>query len=191
MDINKYKELRQMIVEALKRDLIGPDHNEQDILNEPPTQSYLTGILHPLDKEEIEDGEELSDPIINEEEANDNDNSIVVEVVEKNIQGRSKKLKKQSTMGIRFYTKQDDANFNVLIRWGKYEKKEEIREGRKKLLYVRNTDKQEISFSYSMLDNGKKEFLVTQNLNLVIICREVKNTNNLLFSVFLKNTSVN
>lgn len=192
MDINKYKELRQMIVEALKRDLIGPDHNEQDILNEPPTQSYLTGILHPLDKEEIEeDGEELSDPIINEEEANDNDNSIVDEVVEKNIQGRSKKLKKQSTMGIRFYTEQDDANFNVLIRWGKYEKKEEIREGRKKLLYVRNTDKQEISFSYSMLDNGKKEFLVTQNLNLVIICRKVKNTKNLLFSVFLKNTSVN
>jgi hypothetical protein len=193
MEASKYRELRQMIVEALKRDLIGPDHNEQDILNEPPTQAYLTGILHPLDKEEVEeDWEELSDSAVNEEEINKNDNSIADEVVERNIQGRSKKLKKQSTMGIRFYTKREEADFNVLIRWGKYKKKEDInQDGRKKVLYVRDTKEEKIHFNYSVLENGKKEFLVAEHLKLVIICRNIKDTNNLLFSVFLRNTSTN
>ncbi|MBB3907326.1 DISARM system helicase DrmA [Anoxybacteroides rupiense] len=191
MEVHKYKELRKMMIEALKRDLIGPDHNEQDILAESPTQAYLTGILHPLDKEGVEeDWEELSDSAINEEEVNKNDNSMADEVVEKNIQNRSKKLKKQSTMGIRFYTEKEDANFNVLIRWGEYEKKEEInQEGRKRVLYVRTSKEETIHFDYSMLYNGKKEFLVHQHLQLVVICRNLKNTNSLLFSVFLKNTS--
>lgn len=193
MEASKYRELRQMIVEALKRDLIGPDHNAQDILNEPPTQAYLTGILHPLDKEEVEeDWEELLGSAVNEEEINKNDNSIADEVVERNIQGRSKKLKKQSTMGIRFYTKREEADFNVLIRWGKYQKKEEInQDGRKKVLYVRDAKEEKIPFNYSMLENGKKEFLVAEHLKLVIICRSIKNTNNLLFSVFLRNISTN
>lgn len=193
MEASKYRELRQMIVEALKRDLIGPDHNEQDILNEPPTQAYLTGILHPLDKEEVEeDWEELLGSAVNEEEINKNDNSIADEVVERNIQGRSKKLKKQSTMGIRFYTKREETDFNVLIRWGKYQKKEEInQDGRKKVLYVRDAKEEKIPFNYSMLENGKKEFLVAEHLKLVIICRNIKNTNNLLFSVFLRNISTN
>lgn len=193
MEANKYREFRKMMVEALKRDLIGPDHTEQDVLNEPPTQAYLTGILHPLDKEEIEeDWEELSGSAINEEEINQNDNSMADEAVEKNIQNRSKKLKKQSTMGIRFYTKREDADFNVLIRWGKYKKKEEInQDGRKKVLYVRDPKEKKIPFNYSMLENGKKEFLVVEHLKLVIICRNIKNTNNLLFSVFLRNTSTN
>lgn len=193
MEVSRYRELRQMMLEVLKRDLIGPGHYEQDILNEPPTQAYLTGILHPMDKEEIEeDWEELSDSAIaeNVEEINQNDHSIVDEVVERNIQGSSKKLKKQSTMGIRFYTTREESDFDVLIRWGKYRKIEKIdKDGYKKVLYVRDSKEKKISFNISMLEKSKKEFFLAENLKLLIICRKIKNTNNLLFSVFLRNLS--
>ncbi|WP_016837703.1 DISARM system helicase DrmA [Ureibacillus thermosphaericus] len=193
MEASKYKELRQMMVEALKRELIGPDHNEEDIINEPPTQAYLTGILYPSDKEDVEeDWEELSASAVADEEIDKNDKSMADDVVEKSIKGRSKKLKKQSTMGIRFYTSQTDADFNILIRWGKYEKTEEInKEGKKKVKYIRKSNREEIIFRYSMLDNGTKEFEVAEHLKLVVICRSIKNTDNLLFSVFLRNTSTN
>lgn len=191
MDFAKYAEVRNMMLKELKRDLVGPDHNEPDIINEPPTQAYLTGILHPMDTEEVEeDWEELSDTATFEEEVND-ESSIADEDIERNIQGYSKKLKKQSTMGIRFYTEKEEAEFNVLIRWGEYHRKEEIsKEGYKKVFYVRESKKKEVTFNNPMLEKGKKEYTVADNLQLIIIWRNIKGSNNLLFSVFLRNTSI-
>ena len=48
-------EIRQEIIEALRKDLIGPRGEADEILDENPELSYLSGTLHTVDKDsEIE-----------------------------------------------------------------------------------------------------------------------------------------
>lgn len=63
MDRHKYSEVRDIFVKELKRDLIGPEYNDEDILTEDPSQAYLTGMLCPVDSE-VEETEELDEPYL-------------------------------------------------------------------------------------------------------------------------------
>ena len=46
--------VRQKILEAVRRDLIGPSSDSEE-LNEVPTSSYITGLLYPADTAVTED----------------------------------------------------------------------------------------------------------------------------------------
>ena len=50
----KYAIVRQKILEAVHKDLIGPA-SECEELNEVPTSSYITGLLYPADTAVTED----------------------------------------------------------------------------------------------------------------------------------------
>ena len=52
-DRQKYAEVRQQLIDAIKVDLIGPE-SENEILEEPPTFAYLIGMLYPRGVETFE-----------------------------------------------------------------------------------------------------------------------------------------
>ena len=55
-DIKDFKHaiVRQKILDAVRKDLIGPT-SDCEQLNEVPTSSYITGLLYPADTDVTED----------------------------------------------------------------------------------------------------------------------------------------
>ena len=69
-DSNKYSEVRQKIVDAIRMDLIGP-REQEEILFESPRYAYLVGMLD-IHKEEFDgSGEQEVDTDMAYEDGND------------------------------------------------------------------------------------------------------------------------
>lgn len=121
-DIKDFKHaiVRQKILEAVKKDLIGPS-SECEELGEVPTSSYITGVLYPADTAVTEDenyfdveftekkfdadGETMEAGIFEDEEPEDR------------IKGG---FQKPSSIGVSFYVADDVPKINAYINWGKY-----------------------------------------------------------------------
>lgn len=191
MSREKYKEVRGIVLNELKRDLIGPDYDIQDVLTEPPTQSYLTGVLYPLEtaielEEELEDAFHMGEENLKTEEKGDynpteDDN-------EKGID-RSKIFKQQNSIGLKFYIKDTVKEINVKCSWGRYKKdKKFIKEIEKEVpIWVR-----EVSTLIKKIDinNYKNPIEISTGVYLILKKMYVKETNNLLVSLFLVNRNI-
>ena len=121
-DIKDFKHaiVRQKILDAVRKDLIGPT-SDCEQLNEVPTSSYITGLLYPADTDVTEDenyndvefteknfdadGETLEAGIFEEEEPEDR------------VKGG---FQKPSSIGVSFYVSDDVQKVNAYINWGKY-----------------------------------------------------------------------
>lgn len=121
-DIKDFKHaiVRQKILDAVRKDLIGPA-SDCEQLNEVPTSSYITGLLYPADTDVTEDenynevefteknfdadGETLEAGIFEEEEPEDR------------VKGG---FQKPSSIGVSFYVSDDVQKVNAYINWGKY-----------------------------------------------------------------------
>ena len=108
-DIKDFKHaiVRQKILDAVRKDLIGPT-SDCEQLNEVPTSSYITGLLYPADTDVTEDenyndvefteknfdadGETLEAGIFEEEEPEDR------------VKGG---FQKPSSIGVSFYVSDD------------------------------------------------------------------------------------
>lgn len=120
---NVYKKhaiVRQKILDAVRKDLIGPT-SDCEQLNEVPTSSYITGLLYPADTDVTEDenyndvefteknfdadGETLEAGIFEEEEPEDR------------VKGG---FQKPSSIGVSFYVSDNVQKVNAYINWGKY-----------------------------------------------------------------------
>jgi hypothetical protein len=185
MSRETYKLVRQIVLNDLKRDLIGPEHSVEDVISEPPSQAYLTGILYPLESEV-----ELEEPIT------DGLDSIGGDLIEESseeqvIETRNKKFKQQSSMGIRFYIKDTTDSLTVKYAWGKYAKSKRYDEEKDKdvAIWVRFSESGEKTIDLKKIEI-KSEFEIAENIFLVINKRQVKNTDNFLLSVFLSNRTV-
>ena len=106
-------ELRQMLIEALRIDLIGPRNGAHEILEENPELSYLTGVLYTTKSRnniEFDDQEDI-----------DLDSGEADSLGEENNEDKYvAKYKQQSSCGISFYLPQNINSFNILIEWGDY-----------------------------------------------------------------------
>lgn len=190
MTSEKYKEVRKIVLNELKRDLIGPDYDLPDILTEPPTQSYLTGILYPLesaiekDEEELEDAFHMAEDNLKSNEKGDynptEDNQ------EKGID-KNKAFKQQNSIGMKFYVKDSVREINVKCSWGKYSKDKKFIEEKEIPIWVRK-----VSTSRHKIDitNYKEPVEVSSGVFLILKKMYVKGTNNLLVSLFLVNRNI-
>lgn len=120
-DIKDFKHaiVRQKILDAVRKDLIGPT-SDCEQLNEVPTSSYITGLLYPADTDVTEDenyndvefteknfdadGETLEAGIFEEEEPEDR------------VKGG---FQKPSSIGVSFYVSDDVQKVNAYINWGR------------------------------------------------------------------------
>ena len=121
-DRQKYAEVRQQLIDAIKVDLIGPE-SENEILEEPPTFAYLIGMLYPRGVETFE-----KETNINEQLYNDGESDEIVESSDdedNDSDPTPSKFTKQSSIGLSFYVYDKSTNLKVTCKWATYEKTEE------------------------------------------------------------------
>ncbi|GHV63950.1 helicase [Spirochaetia bacterium] len=148
-------EIRQKLIEALRTDLIGPRKGVDEVLEENPELSYLTGTLHTADgtdEIEFDDQEDI------ELESGDSDSLGE----EDNEDKYSAKFKQQSSLGISFYLPESIHSFNVHLEWGDYivdKKEEEDKNGKQKSrrVYTRLHREYEIEAAFG-LDEKTNEY---------------------------------
>ena len=147
-------EIRQEIIEALRKDLIGPRGEVDEILDENPELSYLSGTLHSVDKDseiEFDNQEDISLDSADADALGDEDNEDKY----------SNKYKQQSSLGISFYLKEDVSVISLNLKWGDYfadKKTIEDKEGKEKSVKVYQRFQREIFFDIQFDKNKSKEY---------------------------------
>ncbi len=197
----KHAIVRQKILEAVRKDLIGPS-SECEELNEVPTSSYITGLLYPADTDVTEDenyfdveftkkkfdadGEAMEAGIFEDEEPEDR------------IKGG---FQKPSSVGVSFYVVNAVSKINVYINWGKYhaeqiqgevvdgtlEEDAENKKKKKHTVYVREQMHDVVEID---LNNGKRSEQITLDSNSKIYIYVMKmqlDNGHKMVSVYLHN----
>lgn len=121
-DIKDFKHaiVRQKILEAVRKDLIGPSSVDEE-LNEVPTSSYITGLLYPADTAVTED-ENYFDVEFTEKKFDADGESMEAGIFEEEEPEDRVKggFQKPSSIGVSFYVADDVQKINAYINWGKY-----------------------------------------------------------------------
>ena len=123
-DRYKTARARQIIIDALKKDLMGPDSEEETLKEDPSHNYYIIGTLSPktatdrkddfTQEQELEadtaygDGEDFT--------AGEDDDNEPVSVTH---------FEKPSSIGISFYVASSTASIEVDVSWGDYYKTKE------------------------------------------------------------------
>lgn len=112
----KFAEVRQEVIEMLKKDLLGPS-SENEILNQNPRFEYIVGMLAPQTSENDSNEQEVDGDASFEGDADytageDDDNEPVF----------TNRFKTPSSIGISFYLESSTKSFNVDVTWGDYTK---------------------------------------------------------------------
>jgi hypothetical protein len=194
MDRQVYSEVRGIIVSELKRDLVGPEYEEEDILTESPSQAYLTGILYPMDSE-MEEQEELAEPYFSiVEEANSENVETNEEMDNDKINITKVSHKRQNSLGLKAYIGKEIKKIKVIVKWGEYTKEKKVDEktGKERPIWIRKVIEHEIVIplrsDFYEIELTKKGGL--ENIHLVSNKVNIKGTTNNLFSIFVVNRNV-
>lgn len=159
----KYSEVRQMIIDMLRMDLLGPAE-EKEILTENPRHAYVVGMLAPqteLDGDGVtEDEQEVDADMAIEDDADytageDDDNEPIT----------SSHFKIPSSMGISFYIETKTPSINVDVSWGDYTKTTEKilnKDGKEvsAAKYTRHPMKETVKVVFSEFDKSKEYQLI-------------------------------
>jgi len=202
-DIKDYKHaiVRQKILDAVRQDLIGPGSPEE-VLNEIPTSSYITGLLYPADSAVTED-ENYFDVEFTEKKFDSEGESMEASIFEEEepedrIKGG---FQKPSSIGVSFYIKNDVSSINAYIKWGRYyaeqvqgeivdESLEEDAENKKKkkhTVYRREAMEDVVEIDLSSIGRSKQLFLES-NSNVYVYIMQMKLDNGYkMVSVYLHN----
>ena len=122
VDIKDFKHaiVRQKILDAVRKDLIGPSYGCEQ-LNEIPTNSYITGLLYPADTDVTEDENYYDVEFIEKNFDADGETFEAGIFEEEEPEDRVKgSFQKPSSIGVSFYISDDVQKVNAYINWGKY-----------------------------------------------------------------------
>ncbi|MCM1288022.1 MAG: DISARM system helicase DrmA [Clostridium sp.] len=202
-DIKDFKHaiVRQKILEAVKKDLIGPS-SECEELNEVPTSSYITGLLYPADTAVTED-ENYFDVEFTEKKFDADWEVMEAGIfVDEEPEDRIKSgFQKSSSVGVSFYVDDDVSKINAYINWGKYhaeqiqsevvdgtlEEDTENKKKKKHTVYVREQMHDVVEID---LNNGKRseQIILASNSNIYIYAMKMQLNNGYkMVSVYLHN----
>lgn len=186
-----YSEVRSIFVNELKRDLIGPEYKDVDILRESPSQAYLTGILYPLESE-FEGEEEFSEPHLSFSE--NTDIEIVNEIENDKVNINKTSKKKQNSLGLKVYVGNEIKKIRATIRWGEYTKDKEIDEKTKKerQIWIRNVVEHtiEVPLDLEFYNTALPKKGIFDNIYLFSKKINIKDTKYSLLSIFLVNKNI-
>lgn len=118
MNIEKYEEARNTIVEILRKELIGPISEEEIIEGNRPDESYCLGILYPQGQLNSEDEDMIVlqlNPDVNKETRD-----IDLEHEEDGV--KIQNVEKQSSMGISFNVNTEQKELNLILKYAQYNK---------------------------------------------------------------------
>lgn len=116
----RFAAAREIILNAIRMDLLGPQC-EDEVLDESPTISYITGMLYPADTSMSEDEEFDEQNFTADEFHSENETSQGVEEDEPDDKPKGG-FKKPASFGISCYVDASVHNLCVSINWGSYAK---------------------------------------------------------------------
>ena len=115
-------EVRQKIIEALRKDLVGP-LEENEVLDESPMFEYLTGMLYP---QVLADCLELDQELDEDVDRSQQDSNYTPQPDEDdNEPMTATRFSQQSTIGMSFYLRRETKKIKVVVSWGDYVKSTE------------------------------------------------------------------
>lgn len=121
----KFAQVRQMVLDAVRTDLIGPIEGPEEVLEkDSPTQTYITGILYPADSAVTED-ENYNDIEFTNADIDADGQNVESSMVEdeKSEDGVKKGFLQPASIGVSFYIKSNVTKLNACVRYGKYTQK--------------------------------------------------------------------
>lgn len=197
----KHAIVRQKILDAVRRDLIGPSSAHEE-LNEVPTSSYITGLLYPANTAVTED-ENYFDVEFTEKKFDADGETMEAGIFEEEEPEERFKggFQKPSSVGISFYVADDVPKVNAYINWGKYhaeqvqgeiidgtlEEDDENKKKKKHTVYIRE-DMQDVVVID--LSDGKRsrKIQLESNSNIYIYVMKMQLDNGYkMVSVYLHN----
>ena len=202
-DIKDFKHaiVRQKILDAVRKDLIGPA-SDCEQLNEVPTSSYITGLLYPADTDVTED-ENYNDVEFTEKNFDADGETLEVGIFEEEEPEDRVKggFQKPSSIGVSFYVSDDVQKVNAYINWGKYyaeqvqgevidETLEEDAENKKKkkhTIYIREQMNDVVEIDFNEMGRSK-QIPLESNGNIYIYVMKMQLDNGYkMVSVYLHN----
>ncbi len=114
----KYAQVRQMIIDAMKVDLMGPE-SENEVLDENPRHAYIIGLLAP----QTEAGSDTADDNDQELEADvdhEDDNNFTAGEDDDNEPVVTTRFKLPNSIGISFYVAAGTDSVCLDVSWGDY-----------------------------------------------------------------------
>ena len=202
-DIKDFKHaiVRQKILDAVRKDLIGPS-SDCEQLNEVPTSSYITGLLYPADTAVTED-ENYYDVEFTEKKFDADGESMEAGIFEEDepedrIKGG---FQKPSSIGVSFYIPDDVQKINAYINWGKYyaeQVQEVVKDGtleddtenkkrKKQTVYIREQMKDVVEIDFNQFGRSK-QIPLESNGNIYIYVMKMQLDNGYkMVSVYLHN----
>lgn len=165
-DRAKYSEVRQMIIDMLRMDLLGPT-DENETLSENPRHAYVVGMLAPqteLDGETTVDNEQEVDGDI----AYEDDSDYTAGEDDDNEPITSSHFSIPSSMGISFYVETATPSINVDVIWGDYTKstdKKLNKDGKEVSVasYTRHPMKETVEVNFADFEKNKEYRLVADS----------------------------
>lgn len=170
----RYAQVRQMIIDAMKVDLMGPQ-SEDEVLDENPRHAYIIGLLAPQSEpgkdSAYEDDQEVEADISHEDGQNftageDDDNEPVV----------TTRFKLPNSIGISFYVAAGTDSVCLDVSWGDYVKTSEKytdKDGkeRSRVAYVRQAMKETLTLRLQEIGRGTEYRLVSDSNVCVYVSR--------------------
>lgn len=110
-------EVRQKIIDALRKDLVGPSE-ENEVLDENPMFEYLTGMLYP---KELSECPELEQEVAEDVDHDEMDSNYTPKTEDDESEPMTAtKFKQQSTIGMSFYVSKSLNHLKMRVTWGEY-----------------------------------------------------------------------
>lgn len=202
-DIKDFKHaiVRQKILDAVRKDLIGPA-SDCEQLNEVPTSSYITGLLYPADTDVTED-ENYNDVEFTEKNFDADGETLEVGIFEEEEPEDRVKggFQKPSSIGVSFYVSNDVQKVNAYINWGKYyaeqvqgeaidktlEEDAENKKKKKHTIYIREQMNDVVEINFNEMGRSK-QIPLESNGNIYIYVMKMQLDNGYkMVSVYLHN----
>lgn len=202
-DIKDFKHaiVRQKILDAVRKDLIGPSSVNEE-LSEIPTNSYITGLLFPADTDVTED-ENYYDVEFTEKKFDADGETMEAGIFEDDepedrIKGG---FQKPSSIGVSFYVSDDVQKINAYINWGKYyaeqvqgevidgtlEEDAENKKKKKHTVYIREQMQDVVEIDLAQIGRSK-QIPLESNGNIYIYVMKMQLDNGYkMVSVYLHN----
>lgn len=124
VDRLKYARARQLIIQSLRKDLLGPESPEEVIREDPTHNYYIVGVLFPKSDKNIDEvfsaGQEIDSDVDYESSdftAGEDDDNEPISVTH---------FEKPSSIGISFYVESKTPEIFLEVSWGDYCKHTEI-----------------------------------------------------------------
>lgn len=200
----KEAKVRQILLESVYEDLIGPSEENEEI-TDVPTNAYIMGMLFPADAaitedenyRDVEFSDRFGDAAL---DADQNIEASVFEDDEADDHGKSL-FKKPSSAGVSFYIEKNVSQLLADISWGRYSAEEiqgeeidgsleedaENKRKKPRRIYVREQIEEQIEIDLASIGRaGEIRLHHNEHVSLYVIQMELKNDYKMV-SVYIHN----